>query len=227
MRSAGCLINDYIDKNIDQKVPRTRNRPFAAGKLGVYDFYIATATLLMLASTLLLFLPAACTKLALLAAVLVFAYPFMKRFTAAPQVFLAFTMNYGMLMGYCAGGGEMGLGLVPLWLMYLAAAFWTLGYDTIYALNDAPYDRALGLGSTAILFEKHPQAYIGTCYGCAIGFSWLALAPLSLLSQFCFAGYALGLMGQVVALRYEVGADKLFQANIMTGALLTAAVLWR
>lgn len=227
MRSAGCVINDYLDRDIDRRVPRTMNRPFARDQLSFYHFVAVTFFLLALSASLLLFLPSICTLLACLAVILVGCYPFMKRITPAPQIFLAFTMNYGMLIGYAAGAGTMEGSGSSIWILYLSAACWTLGYDTIYAMDDAPFDRELGLGSTAVLFQNQPKTFVSACYLASGILSWLALQPHSPIATACWLMYCSLLAIQILGMSKRSSHDVLFHVNILAGAFMTGATLWR
>lgn len=149
MRSAGCVINDYADRQFDGQVERTRDRPLASGQVSATEALQLFVLLLLLAASLLLFLNRATQLLALVAVLLASSYPFMKRFTHLPQVVLGAAYSWGIPMAFMALQGE-----IPsyAWWLYLANLLWTVAYDTFYALVDRPDDLKAGIKSTAVLF---------------------------------------------------------------------------
>jgi 4-hydroxybenzoate polyprenyltransferase len=148
-RAAGCVINDLADRKYDAMVDRTRTRPLASGRLSVKQAVAFLIALLIVAAAVLLLLPATAIMMSLLAAPLVALYPFVKRFTHWPQVVLGAVYNWGVLVGCAATHTEVPSGCIVL---YLAAIAWTVGYDTIYALQDRESDCQIGIKSTAVLF---------------------------------------------------------------------------
>ena len=169
MRSAGCVINDMVDRRIDAEVARTRTRPLASGELSLARAFVFLALLLLSALAVLLSFNTLTIVLGALALPLVVAYPFMKRFTHWPQAFLGLTFNWGALMGWAAASGALE---APAFALYGAGFFWTLGYDTIYAHQDKEDDLALGLKSTALKLGELSAVWVG-------GFYLLALAGLA------------------------------------------------
>ena len=161
MRSAGCIVNDIIDKEFDKKVFRTKNRPIASNeitiKLGI--FYVIV--LCFLALIVLLNFNSFTILLALGSMPLAFTYPLMKRFTYWPQLFLGITFNYGLVLGWTAIKAQ--IDIIPL-IFYLGAIFWTLGYDTIYGYQDIKDDEIIGLKSTSIKFKNNPKKFLTICY---------------------------------------------------------------
>ena len=161
MRSAGCIINDIIDKDLDAKVERTKNRPIASSKvsikLGLFYVFILCALALIVLMQFNLFT----IILALCSMPLAFTYPLMKRFTYWPQLFLGVTFNYGLILGWTSINSE--ISIVPI-VFYLGAIFWTLGYDTIYGFQDIRDDEIIGVKSTSIKFKKNPKIFILICY---------------------------------------------------------------
>lgn len=151
MRSAGCVINDYADRNFDGAVARTRLRPLAAGKVSPAEALQLFALLLLLAASLLLFLNWQTALLSLGALALASLYPFMKRYTHLPQLVLGAAFSWGMPMAFMAI--QLQLPAVVWWL-YLANLCWTVAYDTYYAMVDQPDDELVGIKSTAILFGR-------------------------------------------------------------------------
>ena len=161
MRSAGCIVNDILDKEFDAKVIRTKNRPIASGKVSVKIAIVYAMILCFLALLVLLNFNLFTIILALGSMPLAFTYPLMKRFTYWPQLFLGITFNYGLILGWTAIKGQ--IDLIPI-LFYFGAIFWTLGYDTIYGFQDLKDDEIIGLKSTSIKFKKIPYTFIIICY---------------------------------------------------------------
>ena len=158
MRSAGCIVNDIIDRNFDKKVFRTKSRPIASGKVSVKLGIIYSLILCLLAFFVLINFNYLTIFLALGSMPLAFTYPLMKRFTYWPQLFLGITFNYGLILGWTSINNE--INLVPI-IFYIVAIFWTLGYDTIYGFQDIKDDEIIGLKSTSIKFKKiHINSYV-------------------------------------------------------------------
>ena len=161
MRSAGCVVNDILDREFDNRVFRTKNRPIASEKISVKLGIFYILILCFLALLVLLNFNFFTIILALGSMPLAFTYPLMKRFTYWPQLFLGITFNYGLILGWTAIKGQ--LDIVPI-ILYLGAIFWTLGYDTIYGYQDIKDDEIIGLKSTAIKFKSNPNIFLVTCY---------------------------------------------------------------
>ena len=161
MRSAGCIVNDILDKEFDKNVSRTKNRPIASGKISVNFAIVYTAILCSLALIVLLNFNQLTIILALGSMPLAFTYPLMKRFTYWPQLFLGITFNYGLILGWTAIKGE--IDIVPF-IFYFGAIFWTLGYDTIYGYQDIKDDEIIGLKSTSIKFKGNEKKFLFICY---------------------------------------------------------------
>ena len=161
MRSAGCIINDVVDKNYDSKVKRTRNRPIAAKKVSVKEGLLLSMILCLIALIVLLQFNNFTIILALASMPLAFTYPYFKRFTYWPQLYIGITFNYGILLGWTSIRGE--IELIPL-IFYFGAIFWTLGYDTIYGYQDIKDDEIIGLKSTSIKFKNSPKIFLILCY---------------------------------------------------------------
>ena len=161
MRSAGCIVNDILDKEFDKKVERTKNRPITSNKISIGLGIFYSATLCFLALLVLLNFNKITIILALGSMPLAFTYPLMKRFTYWPQLFLGITFNYGLILGWTAIYGE--INLLPI-LFYFGAIFWTLGYDTIYGYQDLKDDEIIGLKSTSIKFKNNPIKFLIICY---------------------------------------------------------------
>jgi len=161
MRSAGCIVNDIIDKDFDKEVQRTKDRPIASGKISVKLGVIYTIILCLLALMVLLNFNKLTILLALASMPFAFTYPLMKRYTYWPQLFLGVTFNYGLILGWTSINNE--INLIPL-IFYFGAIFWTLGYDTIYGFQDIKDDEIIGLKSTSIKFRSKPNLFLNICY---------------------------------------------------------------
>ena len=161
MRSAGCIVNDIFDKDFDQKVSRTKNRPIASGKISIKLASIYSCILCLVALLVLLNFNYFTIILALGSMPLAFTYPLMKRFTYWPQLFLGITFNYGLILGWTAIYSQ--IDIVPI-IFYLGAIFWTLGYDTIYGYQDIKDDEIIGLKSTSIKFKDNAKKFLFLCY---------------------------------------------------------------
>ena len=161
MRSAGCIVNDIADRNYDKKVLRTKNRPIASGKISVKLGFFYISLLCLLALIVLLQFNKLTIILALASMPLAFAYPYMKRLTYWPQLFLGITFNYGLLLGWISI--QESLDLTPI-IFYIGAIFWTLGYDTIYGYQDIKDDEIIGVKSTSIKFKNNPKKFLSLCY---------------------------------------------------------------
>ena len=161
MRSAGCIVNDILDKEFDAKVFRTKDRPIASGKISVKLAIFYSFILCFLALIVLLNFNYFTIILALGSMPLAFSYPLMKRFTYWPQLFLGVTFNYGLILGWTAIDNQISLVAI---MFYFGAIFWTLGYDTIYGFQDIKDDEIIGLKSTSIKFKKKPYTFLFSCY---------------------------------------------------------------
>jgi len=161
MRSAGCIVNDIVDRNFDKKVQRTKNRPIASGKISVKDAFTFTIILCLLAFFVLINFNYLTIILALVSMPLAFTYPLMKRFTYWPQLFLGITFNYGLILGWTSI--QENISFIAL-IFYLGAIFWTLGYDTIYGYQDIKDDEIIGVKSTSIKFKNNPNKFLYLCY---------------------------------------------------------------
>jgi len=161
MRSAGCIVNDILDRKFDKKVLRTKDRPIASGKISVTLGLTYAAILCLLAFLVLVNFNNFTIIIALASMPLAFTYPLMKRFTYWPQLFLGVTFNYGLILGWTAINSSISLN--PL-IFYFGAIFWTLGYDTIYGYQDIKDDEIIGLKSTSIKFKKNPYKFLTLCY---------------------------------------------------------------
>ena len=161
MRSAGCVINDIFDRNIDIKVDRTKSRPLADKSISLHESIVIFIILSLMGLCILLSLNTLSIKVGLLSFILLIIYPLTKRITYWPQLFLALTFNIGVLIGYAAITNILPF---EIYFLYAAGIFWTLGYDTIYAYQDIDDDISIGVKSTAILFKDSAKYWISSFY---------------------------------------------------------------
>lgn len=162
MRSAGCVINDYADRNIDPHVERTKDRPLAAGLVGKKEALLLAAGLALVAFTLILPLNRLTLQLSVLAVLLAASYPFTKRFFALPQAYLGIAFGFGIPMAYAAQTGH-----VPAiaWVLLAANVFWAIAYDTQYAMVDREDDLKIGIKTSALTFGAYDVLAVMICYG--------------------------------------------------------------
>jgi len=179
MRAAGCVVNDLWDRDIDRQVARTAGRPLASGAIQPRHALIFLAVLLGCGLLVLLSLNRMAQELGVASLVLVALYPVAKRVTWWPQLVMGFTFGFGAPIGYAAASGRIDLSWV---LLYAAAIFWDLGFDTIYAHQDREDDALVGVYSTARLFGERTRPFLGICYAAAV-------------VMFALAGWSSGLMG--------------------------------
>ena len=161
MRSAGCIVNDIVDKDFDSKVERTKGRPIASGKISVKLGIVYSAILCFIALIVLLQFNTLTIILAMCSMPLAFAYPFMKRITYWPQLFLGITFNYGIVLGWTSVNESLNFAII---ILYIGAIFWTLGYDTIYGFQDIKDDEIIGVKSTSIKFKYNAKLFLSFCY---------------------------------------------------------------
>tara|TARA_B100000029_G_scaffold139059_1_gene134138 strand:- start:11583 stop:12389 length:807 start_codon:yes stop_codon:yes gene_type:complete len=161
MRSAGCIVNDIVDKDFDKNVERTKNRPIAAGKISVKLSIFYSAIICFLAFLVLINFNYLTILLAIASMPLAFIYPLMKRYTYWPQLFLGITFNYGLILGWTSVNEN--ISFIPI-IFYIGAIFWTLGYDTIYGFQDIEDDEIIGVKSTSIKFRENPKIFLSVCY---------------------------------------------------------------
>ena len=161
MRSAGCIVNDILDRKFDKKVFRTKDRPIASGKISVKLGLFYSGLLCFVAFLVLINFNSFTILIALASMPLAFSYPLMKRYTYWPQLFLGITFNYGLILGWTSINNE--INFIPL-IFYFGAIFWTLGYDTIYGFQDIKDDEIIGIKSTSIKFKSNPIIFLYLCY---------------------------------------------------------------
>lgn len=220
MRGAGCVFNDIVDRDLDRKVARTAARPLASGAMRVRTAWLWLVALCLIGLIVLLQLRLYAQIVALGSLALVAAYPFMKRITGWPQIWLGLVFSWAALVGWSEVMGALTLAGISL---YAGTIFWVVGYDTIYALQDREDDALIGIGSSALSMGRHVRAGVAICYLCALGL-WAgaiwqvraeALALAALLPM------AVHLLWQVATLR-EDGVDPLakFRSNRFAGLLM-------
>ena len=185
MRAAGCVINDYADRNLDAHVARTRDRPMARKQITEWEALALFAVLLAIALVLVLFLNDFTQRLAVGGAAIATLYPFMKRWTYLPQIVLGAAFSWGIVMAFAATGAGLG---DPAWLMFIASVLWIVSYDTLYAMVDRDDDLRVGIKSTAILFGNADRAMVAALQASTV----VTLALLGLRLQFGVA-YFLGI----------------------------------
>jgi len=161
MRSAGCIVNDIVDKDFDKKVKRTKTRPIAAGKITIKQAFLYVLILCGLAFLILIQFNLLTILLGMGSMIFAFSYPFMKRITYWPQLFLGITFNWGIVMAWTAINNSISPEII---ILYISAIFWTLGYDTIYGAQDMSDDEIIGLKSTSIKFKKNIKFFVSTSY---------------------------------------------------------------
>jgi 4-hydroxybenzoate polyprenyltransferase len=225
VRAAGCVINDLADQQFDAQVARTKTRPLASGALSRRAAYAVLALLLGLAFGLLFLLPHNALWLALLCLPLIAAYPFMKRFTWWPQLFLGITFNMSALFGWLEVTGSL---TMPAFWLYVAAIFWTLGYDTIYAMQDREDDARIGVKSTARHLGGFTLPFVALCYvHMLMVLVWIGI------SQSLGAPYMVGLAAASLHAAWQIWrvqkhgaavAGQIFRSNGWLGALIFAAM---
>jgi len=224
MRGAGCTYNDIVDRDLDAKVARTRNRPLPSGAVNLRDAWLFLLAQCLVGLAVLALLNLLAVETAACSLLLVAAYPFMKRITWWPQAWLGFTFNWGALVGFAAVTGRFDWGIL---FLYAGLVFWTLGYDTIYALQDRDDDSLIGIKSTARLFGDRSADWILGFYGVSVTF--ILAAGLTEHAGWPFVllilvagGHLLWQVRQLNA-RNSENCLKLFRANRETGAMLAFA----
>ena len=227
MRSAGCIINDIADKELDKKIERTKNRPIASNKISIKLGLIYSFFLCFLAFLVLINFNWFTIIMALGSIPLVFAYPLMKRYTYWPQLFLGITFNYGLILGWVSIKNS--LDIAPI-IFYTGAIFWTLGYDTIYGFQDIKDDEIIGIKSTSIKFKKTPITFLTICYSIFIFFT-LMVGILMKLNNVFFIILILPFLHlfayQVRNIKINDSANclKIFRSNNFFGLLILLTIV--
>tara|TARA_B110000914_G_scaffold213514_1_gene215487 strand:- start:265 stop:1125 length:861 start_codon:yes stop_codon:yes gene_type:complete len=221
MRSAGCIVNDIVDKDFDKKVKRTKKRPIAAGKISVKHSLFYVLILCLLAFLILIQFNFLTILLGMGSMLLAFSYPFMKRITYWPQLFLGITFNWGIVMAWAAINNNISMEIIPL---YLSAIFWTLGYDTIYGAQDMSDDEIIGLKSTSIKFKKNIKLFVSIAYFLAtIILIYLFNEKIKInLSYFFILLFILSLIFQILKFNKNKPASclEVFKLNNYSGLFL-------
>ncbi|MEI9993143.1 MAG: 4-hydroxybenzoate octaprenyltransferase [Rhizomicrobium sp.] len=224
MRGAGCTYNDIVDRDIDAQVARTRGRPIPSGAVTLRQAWLFLGAQLAAGFAILLQLNHFAIAVGAASLLLVAAYPFMKRVTWWPQAWLGLTFNWGALLGFAAQTGTLETADA---MLYAGLVFWTLGYDTIYALQDKEDDALIGVKSTALLFGARAREWVLGFYAAAFALVLAAGFTAHAGWPFAFVMLAAGvhLLWQVHRLKIGDPAAclKLFRANRDTGALIAAA----
>ena len=227
MRSAGCIVNDILDKEFDKKVLRTKNRPIASGKISIKLGLIYTIFLCFLALLILLNFNTFTIILALGSMPLAFSYPLMKRYTYWPQLFLGITFNYGLVLGWVCIKNQIDIVTI---IFYLGAIFWTLGFDTIYGYQDIKDDEIIGVKSTSIKFKKNPKLFLIMCYLVFI----LSLIGVGLFMKFNTIFYFFLLIPifhlfffQIYSFNFKDAKNslKIFKSNNLLGMVVLFSIL--
>ena len=226
MRSAGCIFNDIVDKDFDKKVKRTKKRPIAAGKITIMHSLVYVLILCLIAFLILIQFNILTIILGMSSMILAFSYPFMKRITYWPQLFLGITFNWGIIMAWAAVNNN----IVPeIILLYISAIFWTLGYDTIYGAQDMSDDEIIGLKSTAIKFKKNINLFVSIMYLINLFLliylfkDFISINFFSLL----FCAYASSLFYQVIIFNKDNPNSclQMFKLNNFSGLILFVTIL--
>ena len=221
MRSAGCIVNDIVDKDFDKKVKRTKKRPIAAGKISVKHSLFYVLILCLLAFLILIQFNFLTILLGMGSMLLAFSYPFMKRITYWPQLFLGITFNWGIVMAWTAINNNISMEIITL---YLSAIFWTLGYDTIYGAQDMSDDEIIGLKSTSIKFKKNIKLFVSIAYFLAtIILIYLFNEKIKInLSYFFILLFILSLIFQILKFNKNKPASclEVFKLNNYSGLFL-------
>lgn len=224
MRSAGCVYNDIVDRDLDRRVERTRLRPVASGRVSLIGAWTLLAAMSLVGLVVLLQLERTAQLVALASLALVAAYPFMKRITWWPQAWLGLVFSWAALVGWPAATGEIEPAAL---LLYAGSVFWVIGYDTIYALQDREDDALVGVKSSALALGRHARLGVGICYTMALLLWALAFGEVR-LERFALLGLlpmAVHLFWQVASLKSDDPANALarFRSNRFAGLLMFLA----
>ena len=226
MRSAGCIVNDIVDKDFDKKVKRTKKRPLASGKITVKQSLIYVVILCLMAFLILIQFNFFTILLGMGSMILAFTYPYMKRFTYWPQLFLGLTFNWGIIMAWASINNEINVNIM---LLYLAAIFWTLGYDTIYGLQDMSEDEIIGLKSTSIKFKNNIKKFVTVSYLVSLTTIIIFLKPHFGFNVFSILIFLFGLTFVYQIQKFKTKDPKsclaAFKFNNVSGLLLFIAII--
>ena len=227
MRSAGCIFNDIVDKDFDKQVQRTKRRPIASNKISIRHAFTYVVILCILAFLILIQFNLLTIILGLGSMFLAFSYPFMKRFTYWPQLFLGITFNWGIIMAWTSIHNDVSHSII---LLYVSAIFWTLGYDTIYGAQDMSDDEIIGLKSTSIKFKENIKLFISLSYLisiCLVIYLFYNFLGMNIFS-FLLLSFILSLIYQI--LKFEINKPnnylRLFKLNNFSGLLLFLSIIF-
>lgn len=223
MRSAGCIINDIVDREFDRQVERTKLRPLASGEVSLKEAFQVLAALGAISLAVLISLPKSVFLIGLCSVPLVILYPFAKRITYLPQLVLGFTFNYGVLLGYAAVKKEIAS---EAFILYAALVFWTLAYDTIYAHQDKNDDIKIGVKSTALLLGNKTKFWLAIFFAALIALYLTAHSSLYSLIAACLA--SAHAFWQVKTLDINNPANCLFRfkSNVILGFILFLGIFF-
>ena len=228
MRSAGCIVNDIVDKDFDKKVNRTKFRPIASGKITVKHSLAYALVLCVIALFILIQFNFFTIMLGMGSMFFAFSYPFMKRITYWPQLFLGFTFNWGIIMAWTAVNNSISMDII---ILYVSAIFWTLGYDTIYGAQDLSDDEIIGLKSTAIKFKKYLKLFVFITYFITVLLlSYLFFNQIGLNTfSFFLLLFGISLFYQIMSLKEKRRENYLniFKLNNFSGLLLFLTIFSR
>ena len=226
MRSAGCAVNDYADRDFDRYVLRTKDRPITSGKISGKEALLVAAVLALIAFLLIQPLNILTKELSVFALLVAIVYPFTKRFFAIPQAVLGIAFGFGIPMAYAAV-----LGFIPLeaWILFIGNIFWAIAYDTAYAMVDRDDDLRLGLRTSAITFGRFDVIAIAISYG-MLFVTQIAVAILSNLSDWYWLGWVLALACalyhlKLVSTRKREDCFKAFRHNNWLGGFLFLGIV--
>ncbi|MBD1576454.1 4-hydroxybenzoate octaprenyltransferase [Vibrio sp. S11_S32] len=226
MRSAGCVINDYADRKYDGHVKRTKDRPIPSGLVSPKEALVLFFVLVIVSFLLVLSMNRLTIELSLVGVVLAFIYPFMKRFTHVPQLFLGLAFSWAIPMAWAAEAGHLPM---EVWLLFVVNVMWTIAYDTQYAMVDRDDDLKIGIKSTAILFGRFDKLIIGLL-------QLMTLLLLMVLGKWMQLGesYYWGILvaaawfvyqQRLIQDRSREGCFKAFLSNNYVGMVITAGIL--
>ena len=227
MRSAGCIFNDIVDKDFDKRVQRTKKRPIASGLISVKHSFVYVIILCFLAFLILIQFNLLTIILGIGSMFLAFAYPFMKRITYWPQLFLGLTFNWGIIMAWTSMNSSISFDVI---ILYISAIFWTLGYDTIYGTQDMSDDEIIGLKSTSIKFKKSIKLFIFFSYSLTsflIFYLFKGFLGINFFS-FLILLFFLSLIAQIIIFdkQNSVSCLRSFKLNNYSGLILFLTILF-
>jgi len=225
MRSAGCAINDYADRDFDKHVKRTAERPLTSGKISGKEALAVAGVLTLVSFGLILPLNTLTKQLSVLAVLIAASYPYFKRFFALPQAYLGIAFGFGIPMAYAAVQNTVP---VSAWILLLANVFWSLAYDTEYAMVDRDDDLKIGIRTSAITFGQYDVLAVMLCYG--LSFSLISVIALQYgLGSWFFAGMSVAIMCAIYHYTLIRERDRMrcfaaFRHNNWLGAAIFAGV---